>query len=339
MLRFAAVRLLSVLGFVLLSAAFARTADRRVQLAPHFAPGITLRYHIETRTTSNEHTISPVESNEGGGPFKQTTSFVVRLDVLALLQTTQTAANFVRFRATFEKSHADSAAGASTPPGGSFDDSIDQLEGRSFEFTIGPDGQVASVKGLEEITTNREAAERAISWITVLSSAGSVPREGVEIGQKWKSDKTLTGLPLSDIIWRTESGYVRDEPCAAPSGVNDPNNPGPPAQSQEKCAVILTRFEISRRGSEHSDATPDDYRRNGLRTSGKWTGSGQSLNLVSLVSGFLVSSSQTATQDMDYEIVSAASGSAIHQVGRTTTQTEISLVVAPAAPESGRPNG
>lgn len=338
MLRFAAVRLPSILGLVLLSAAFARTTDRRVQLTPHFTQGTTLRYCIETRTTSNEHTISPVESNEGGGPFKQTTSFVVRLDVLALLQTTQTAANFVRFRATFEKSHADSATGASaaepSPLGSSLDDSIDQLEGRSFEFTIGPDGQIASVKGLEEITTNREAAERALSWITVLSSAGSLPREGVEIGQKWKSDKALTGLPLSDVIWRTESSYVRDEPCAASSGVNDPQNPGPPAQSQESCAVILTHFEISRRGSEHSDATPDEYRRNGLRTSGKWTGSGQSLNSVSLVSGFLVSSSQTATQDMDYEIVSAASGSAIHQVGRTTTQTEISLIVAPAQPAS-----
>ncbi len=114
--------------------------------------------------------------------------------------------------------------------------------------------------------------------------------------------------------------------------MNNPSNPGPSAQSQESCAVILTHFEISRRGSEHSDATPDEYRHNGLRTSGKWTGSGQSLNSVSLVSGFLVSSSQTATQDMDYEIASAASGSAIHQVGRTTTQTEISLIVAPAQP-------
>src|SRR5208282_5199824 len=254
MRRFAAVRLPSVLALVLLSAAFARTTDRRVQLAPHFAPGAILCYRIETRTTSNEHTISPVESNEGGGPFKQTTSFVVRLDVLALLQTTQTAVNFVRFRTTFEKSHADSAAGApGAAPGslgGSLDDSIDQLEGRSFEFTIGPDGQIASVKGLNEITTNREAAERALSWVTVLSTAGSVPREGVEIGQKWKSDKALAGLPLADVIWRTESSYLRDEPCAAPAGVNDPKDPGPPAQSQESCAVILTHFEISRRGPE-----------------------------------------------------------------------------------------
>jgi hypothetical protein len=334
--RFEAVRLPSVLGLVLLSAAFARTTDRRVQLAPHFAQGTTLRYRIETRTASDEHTTSPVDSNVGGGPFKQTASFVVRLDVLALLQTTQSAASFVRFRTTFEKSRADSAAGGSgseqSPFSNALDDSIDQFEGRSFEFTIGPDGQIASVKGLDEITTNREAADRALSWITVLSSAGSVPREGVEIGQKWKNEKALTGLPLSDVIWRTESSYVRDEPCAAPLSVKNASGPGSGAQRQESCAVILTHFEISRRGSEHSDATPDDYRRNGLRTSGKWTGSGQSLNSVSLVSGFLITSSQTATQNMDYEIVSAASGSAIHQAGRTTTQTEISLVLAPVQP-------
>jgi hypothetical protein len=336
MTRFAALRLPSVLSLVLFSAAFARTTDRRVQLTPHFAQGTTLRYRIETRTASDEHRTSPVVSNEGGGPFKQTTSFVVRLDVLAMLQTAQGAANFVRFGATFEKSHAESASGGSaldqSPLGNALDDSIDQFEGRSFEFTIGPDGQIASVKGLDELTTNRDAADRALSWITVLSNAGSLPRGGVEIGQKWKSDKTLTGLPLADVIWRTESSYLRDEPCGTPSSVSNPNNPAAPAQSQESCAVILTHFEISRRGSEHSDATPDDYRRNGLRTSGKWTGSGQSLNSISLASGFLVSSSQTATQDMDYEIVSAASGSAIHQVGRTTTQTEIGLIVAPAQP-------
>ncbi len=39
------------------------------------------------------------------------------------------------------------------------------------------------------------------------------------------------------------------------------------------CAVIVTQFKINRNG----DATPDDYARQALDTSGTWTGSGGSL--------------------------------------------------------------
>ena len=81
-----------------------------------------------------------------------------------------------------------------------------------------------------------------------------------------------------------------------------------PVQRNDTCAVILTHYEITRRGSARSDATPDDYRRNGLRTSGSWTGSGESLDSISLSAGLLVNSTQTGTQEMAYDIVSSACG-------------------------------
>lgn len=329
MLRFRARRFPLFLGLVLLSVSFARSpaacpmdriTDHRVQLAPRFAEGATLRYRIETRTSSAEHTTTPVANTDGGAQIKQTTSFVVRLDVLGVHSVAPDATS-VRLRATFEKANADSATDVVTPEQNALDDSINRFEGHSFEFTIGPADEPTDVKGIDQLTTNPAAADRALSWISVLSSAGSFPKNGVEIGQKWNSDRDLTGLPLTGLVWRMESSYLRNEQCAV-------------AQTQEDCAIILTHFEISRRGSPHSDATPEDYRRNGLRTSGKWTGSGESLNSVSLVNGFLVSSTQTATQDMDYEIVSASSGSRIHHVGHTATQTEINLVVGAAAPAS-----
>jgi hypothetical protein len=93
-----------------------------------------------------------------------------------------------------------------------------------------------------------------------------------------------------------------------------------------ECAVILTRFEILRRGSTHSDATPDEYRRNGLRTSGTWTGSGESLDSISLANGLLVSSTQSSTQIMDYVVTSAGAGTSIHHSGKVQTQSEITLV-------------
>lgn len=230
-------------------------------------------------------------------------------------------------RATFEKSHADSTTDAAAPAQTLLDQDIDNLENHSFEFTLGSDAKPEDVKGLEQLTTSQAATQAALAWIPVLANAGNLPSAGIEIAQKWSSERQVSGFPLNGMVWRSESSYLRDEPCGRPTGAEGGQAAG---KAQESCAVILTRFEMSRRGSEHSDATPDDYRQNGLRTSGKWTVSGESLNSVSLADGFLVSSTQTAMQDMDYEIVSATSGSQIHQVGHTKTQTEINLVREPA---------
>lgn len=327
MQRFSAgVILLILLTLVLLSGNLADSKDRRVHLAPHFVAGATMLYRIQTDTTSDEHMTTPVIDTQGGTQLKQTTTFVVRLDVLGVRSAHDPGSTdeAVRFRATFEESHADSETDASPLNQGSLDDSIDKLAGHSFEFTLS-NGAEEDVKGLDELTTDRAAAQSALAWIPVLADVGNFPREGIEIGQKWNSEWPLSGFPLTGMTWRSESSYLRDEPCGnADTGKN--NAGAVTTIGRETCAVILTHFEMSPHGSEHSDATPDDYRRNGLRTSGKWIVSGESLNSVSLSDGFLVSSTQTAAQDMDYEIVSASSGSRIHQVGHTKTQTEITLI-------------
>ncbi|HTS11506.1 MAG TPA: hypothetical protein VMH00_05260 [Candidatus Limnocylindrales bacterium] len=333
MRRFAAASLPALLVLAAVCSSLARSATQRVDLAPRFAPGDMLRYRIATSTSSNEHTISPIINPEGGSEFKQNTNFLVRLDVLASPSTksdsgSAPASGSVRFRATFEKSHAISETDAFAPAADTLDDDIDKLEGRSIEFTLGSAGEITGVTGLDQITTDPAAAQRVLSWTSVLSAPSAFPKDRLEVGRKWDAERTLTGLPLTGVIWHSESSYLRNEPCAPSSAAS---------AKSETCAVILTRFEISRRGKDHSDATPENYIHNGLRTSGSWTGSGESLNSISLSSGFLVSSTQTATQDMDYEILSASSGSHIRHVGHTKTQTEITLVaasasVAPSAP-------
>jgi hypothetical protein len=95
--------------------------------------------------------------------------------------------------------------------------------------------------------------------------------------------------------------------------------------------VILTSFDILRRGSANADATPEDYRHNGLRTSGTWTGKGESLDTIALQSGMLLRSTQTSTQKMDFEIVSALSGSKIHYAGQVEAHSEITLMPNTAA--------
>ncbi|MFZ1033660.1 MAG: hypothetical protein WAN72_16825, partial [Candidatus Acidiferrales bacterium] len=71
---------------------------------------------------------------------------------------------------------------------------------------------------------------------------------------------------------------------------------------------------------------PEDYRHNGLRTSGTWTGNGESLDAISLQSGMITRSTQTSKQDMDFEIVSALSGSKMHYVGHVESQSEVTLM-------------
>ncbi len=157
-----------------------------------------------------------------------------------------------------------------------------------------------------------------------LSFGGQLPQKGIEIDQKWTSEQPIAGAVLSGLLSRSDSSYLRDEPCSSSAALKATGTPL--GTSPDVCAVILSHFEILRRGSTHADATPDDYRHNGLRTSGTWTGSGENLDSVSLATGLLVNSTHTSTQEMDYQITSASSGSSIHHVGKVQRQSEITLI-------------
>ena len=104
-----------------------------------------------------------------------------------------------------------------------------------------------------------------------------------------------------------------------------------------ECAVILTQFQILRHGSKHSNETPPDYLRHGLRTSGTVNGSGESLDSISLATGLLASSTQSSRQHVDFNIISAANGEKIHRVGEVRTQTIIRQVAAPPRATSSQP--
>lgn len=310
-----------VLSVVSLAAA---SSDDKLHFNPRFIPGETLRYRIETHTSSNGHTVTPIVNPQGASRYEQSTSLILRLDALAVEPEAASSEGAVRFRATFELATSDSLANGYAPQSAKLDDAVENLKGKSFEFSVAPPDKLADVQGLGKITPDRDVAARILSWIHVLFAPVELPPGGIQIGQKWTSERTLTDLPLTGVVWRNESRYLRDESCAASSGIKAALS----TRSMGDCAVLLTQFNIARRGSEHSDATPEAYIHNGLRTSGKWTGSGESLDSISLSRGLLVSSTQTATQDMDYEIRSASTNSRIRHTGRTTTQTEITLLEA-----------
>ena len=303
-------------------------ASQQVHLIPKLSPGETVRYQIEINTTTSSKTTTPIIDPGGATQGSQSISLIVRLDVLSADSTGKTGApEAVRLRATYEKSKASSHADAYDPAVPSPDDSYNRLEGHSIEFTIEPGGAITDFKGLEDIFPNRSEADPILSWANGLSSGAGAPGKGIVIGQKWSSERPLAGVPLSDLIWRSDSTYLRNEPCISFSPANAAQTTS--SRAAEQCAVILTSFKVLRHGSAHSDATPLDYSRNGLRTSGTWQGSGETLDSISLATGLIVRSTQTTSQDVDYVITSASTGSSIHQVSHATTQSEITLLPLP----------
>ena len=119
--------------------AFAAMASERIHLLPKFSAGETFRYSIESRTTSTGKTTTPIANPEGGSRSSESVRMVVRLEVLGL-----SPAGKAHFRATYEKSTAQSDSDALDLQAASFADQFNRLEGSSFEFTIEPGGAPGS---------------------------------------------------------------------------------------------------------------------------------------------------------------------------------------------------
>ncbi|MGH9717788.1 MAG: hypothetical protein ACRD4R_13830 [Candidatus Acidiferrales bacterium] len=321
-------------GFVL---AYVAAAREHIRIQPKFRPGDTLYYQIEMQTVSMGKTTTPIINPEGGTKFSEKIDLLVRLDALPgkgasmdLRKPSQAAeAVPVRMRVTYLRAHADSQSDAPAFDAASAGSEYDRLEGHSFEFTLEPGGGVADFKDVDHILPNSLDAAQALSWMKTLASGSEFPRRGIAVGQKWSSRKPLSGVPLTGLVWRAESTYLRNQACASPPATARASNK--PSDSAGQCAVILTQFQIVRQSSKHSDETPPDYLRHGLRTSGSVTGSGESLDSISLATGLLASSTQSSTQHADFDIISAANGEAIHRVGEVQTETMIKQVSAPSA--------
>jgi hypothetical protein len=329
------------------AAPLARPAGSPVErrhLRPQFTKGQILRYQISTITTTTSNTTTPIANSEGASQLKQTLLMQLRIDVLSVdAGTTAGAPATVRLRATYEKASATSETDAYDPDAATLVDQFNNLQGRAVEFTIDADGKLSHVAGLDRLLANPIAANTVRSSMSGLSASSQFPREGIVIGQKWNNERPLENSPLANLIWRTESTYVRDESVPQPEAADandaaadatDANaaattattaKPSTPPANIE-CAIIVTKVEILRHGPARGDSTPPDYIHNGLRTSGTWTGSGDSLDSISLATGFVVRSTQTTKQDMDFEIASPSAGSKIHYVGHVETQTEIKLL-------------
>jgi hypothetical protein len=341
--RASAIRITSLSAFAAiavtaLSWSAARAAGR-IRIVPRFTAGQVLRYQVETRTSTTGKATSPIVDPEAATKFSETGTLIVRLDVLDVKPNPDGSTSRVRLRATYEKSDAVLESDAYDPSAAALQDQYEKLQGRVFQFTIEPDGKVTNVSGIDDLLSNPAASGVAQGWMEGVASAAKFPAQGIAIGLKWTSERRIDNAPLAKLTFRTESTYVRDEECRSSSTPNTvapdaSGNSSPtstetsPGSAMEVCAVILTQFRIFRPGlgGPDDDATPESYVHNHLRTSGTWTGTGESLDDISLATGMIVRSTQTSHQDMDFEITSASSNSRMQYKGHVDSQSLISLL-------------
>ena len=100
-----------------------------------------------------------------------------------------------------------------------------------MEFTVASDGRISDVQGLEDILSDQDAVKAAQQWMAQFSASTSAPAAGIYPGEQWNSENPAVGLPLAGYVWRTDSTYLRDEPCRPPNPADSPRRlPPKPAR-------------------------------------------------------------------------------------------------------------
>ena len=300
-------------------------AAPRVSLAPRFIVGQTFRYEMEFETTTATSRSGIVSDPQGPSSSIVDWNATVRIEVLP---TDPAITGGVRLRTTYEKSTASIHSDSFDPAAAETRAQYQKLEGKAIEFILGANGKVKSVSGLEGLVDDERAAQSARQWVDQFSASVGAPPGGVGPGQTWSTEQPATSLPLAGLVWRSNAEYLRNEPCHPPNpelpAAAGAAESAADAQAKEICAVILTRLDLVRPKAVR-DPTPGEFRKNGVQTVGKWTGSGQSLMYVSLATSLVVSVTQTGAEEMDVTLTTSRSAS-IRYAGTLTSRSHVALV-------------
>ena len=306
-----------------------------MDLRPRLVPGTILRYVVQLQTVTDTQRTGAISDPQGPSRLAVTWDATVKLEVLggvAPPATNALAPNGsgaktagaqpnppvapMRIRTTYEHSVANVKSDSPDPQEQDIEQKYNRLEGQVIEFTVGTDGHVSDVRGLEAVLDDDQVRQAAEQWMAQVSGP-AVAVGGVSIGQTWNSAQPANSMPLAGMTWRNNSTYLRNESC-------QPGQPTAPLSPGELCAVILTRQSILPQ-KQLRDPTPEDYRRNGLHTSGHWSGSGQSLSYISLRTHSAVSVTQDSSQQIDFTVTNS-SGNSIRYAGSIETHSRVALL-------------
>jgi len=318
----------------------AASSTPRIDLRPKLVPGEVLRYQVQLQTVTDTKRTGAVSDPQGPSRLAVTWDATIKLEVLGETgfpaatslapkaprgkmpgAESNAPAASMRIHTTYEHSTANVKSDSPDPEGEEVEQRYKRLEGQAIEFTVSTDGHVSDVRGLEGVIDDDRVRQAAEQWMAQVSGP-AIAVQGVALGQSWNSAQPATSMPLAGMIWRSNSTYLRNEPC-------QPAEPTESGSSGELCAVILTRQSVLPQ-KQLRDPTPEDYRRNGLRTSGRWTGSGESLSYISLQTHSAVSVTQDSAQRIDFTVTNS-SGRSIRYAGNIETHSRVKLLPPDAA--------
>ena len=299
----------------------------RTTLFPKLHAGQTFTYFIQYRTKKNVKTESRVVTPTGPQDAESDAQWLLRVDILDVHPQGERAAIHARskFQSVASAMAQNNTGAQQTSPGSP----TQNLETKSVEFTILPDGRVDSVTGLADLFPDQRQVWQV--WLRQFAIAGVFPRDGVRPGQSWKSSEPEQApSPIVKLEWEKQATYVRDEPCTAiqfsEAGIVTPKN-----SPTESCAVVLTSA-ILKQKSASKDTTPGDFRLHDLRTTGNATGKNETISYISLQSGLIVRVTEDAQQFMDVVVAKPGASNQIHYNVEATGHTEVLLVAdAPAS--------
>lgn len=322
------------LGLCIASSANGKHSSKKelIRLIPRYSNGQVLRYSVQLRMKTTARATGPIVDPEGATRFSQSVNVILRLEVISVAGTTNEPA---RLRATYETVAASGKGDSFDPDAKAFEQEYQRLQGRSIEFTLHPNGRITDITGLEDVATDPSRALELNQWLSQITLGASTPQRGIAIGAKWSSEQPVAGAPLAGVVWRTKSAYQRNEPCTL-YGANSRSDSGPgrpeaASPAPEECAIILTRSGTRERPSER-DRTPPVYEKNGLRTSGEWKGTGETLTAISPRTGMVVSVTQSIATHMDFTVTAAATGNRVRYIGDTQSQAQITLLSVSRVP-------
>jgi len=296
------------------------SGGERLSLTPHYAAGQVIRYQFQNTITSEQHHSGAVSDPQGGGKLTLKWTAIVRMEVVSVGKDAKGQPDgSVRIRSVYEKSAATTTSDTYDPASDLIEAQYKALEGETVEFATDAAGHVTDVKGAENAGA-QGGADAMRGFLQQFSSGSGAPKGGAVIGETWTVEQPIETAPLAGLAWRIHSTYLRNEPCLPAKSEGDEN----PAAG-ETCAVILTKLELTGSRPGH-DATPESYKKQGLRTEGTWTGIGDNLSYISLKNGILVSVTQNSAEQMDFTVSSQTGEDKKVFQGAVQSRTQLALM-------------
>jgi hypothetical protein len=308
-------------GIVLLALVTASAAENRLKLLPQLLPGQTITYLIRCRSDKNVKTESSVVAPMAPNAALLDAHGLLQIEILDVQQAGGKSA--IHARGKFLA--LDSGVWVKEPGDKKPNWDVQKMynEGKSIEFTISQNGSAEKVTGLDSFFPEQQQAWQ--EWVARFAVAWTLPAAGVKLGEKWKSDQPEpAGAPIADLIWLSESTYVRNEPCQASqlSLLGEPSaSNGPP----DTCAVLLTTARLKQQSSS-KDATPEDFKLHELKTTGTAKGTNEIITYVSLRTGLVMRATEEANQSMEVTVAMLDGSNRVHYNVDAKSHSEVLLV-------------